>query len=86
MGLNTRMAGWLAWSHSFWVREPQLYDWLGMFSPISTESEEIHPFEMDHIPESMLRKCEVELTETPEKKLKAIQEVREILRGTLCCL
>ncbi|GIX80088.1 hypothetical protein CDAR_205131, partial [Caerostris darwini] len=47
---------------------------------LTNESEEILPFEMDRIPEFVLRKCEVELTETPEKKLRAVQEVREILR------
>ncbi|GIY60517.1 alpha-tocopherol transfer protein [Caerostris darwini] len=51
-----------------------------MFKMLSNESEEILPFEMDRIPEFVLRKCEVELTETPEKKLRAVQEVRELLR------
>ncbi|GIY88839.1 alpha-tocopherol transfer protein-like [Caerostris darwini] len=46
----------------------------------SKVGEETFPFEMDHLPEFAIKKCEVEQKETPQKKLKALQEVREFLR------
>ncbi|GIY14678.1 alpha-tocopherol transfer protein-like [Caerostris darwini] len=46
----------------------------------SKKGEETFPLEMDHLPEFAIKKCQVELKETPEKKLKALQEVREFLR------
>ncbi|GIY86150.1 hypothetical protein CEXT_644871 [Caerostris extrusa] len=50
---------------------------LKMLPTHSKKGEETFPLEMDHLPEFAIKKCQVELKETPEKKLKALQEVRE---------
>ncbi|GFU18916.1 alpha-tocopherol transfer protein-like [Nephila pilipes] len=41
-------------------------------SNVSTDSEGVLPFEMDHLPDLVLKKCEEELNETSEKKTKVL--------------
>ncbi|GIY32720.1 alpha-tocopherol transfer protein-like [Caerostris extrusa] len=38
------------------------------------------PFHMDHVPEFFMKKCELELKETPENKVKSIEELRTMLK------
>ncbi|GIX97451.1 alpha-tocopherol transfer protein-like [Caerostris extrusa] len=42
---------------------------------------EILPFHMDHVPEFFIRKCELELKESPENKVKSIEELRTMLKS-----
>ncbi|GIX97452.1 hypothetical protein CEXT_547051 [Caerostris extrusa] len=42
---------------------------------------EILPFHMDHVPEFFIRKCELELKESPENKVKSIEELRTMLKN-----
>ncbi|CAL1275441.1 unnamed protein product [Larinioides sclopetarius] len=45
-----------------------------------SESEELLPFHVKSIPKSVAKKCEEELNETPDKKTKALQDLRSMLQ------
>ncbi|GFU18917.1 alpha-tocopherol transfer protein-like [Nephila pilipes] len=49
-------------------------------SNVSTDSEGVLPFEMDHLPDLVLKKCEEELNETSEKKTKVLA-LRYMIEG-----
>ncbi|GBM57795.1 Alpha-tocopherol transfer protein-like, partial [Araneus ventricosus] len=40
---------------------------------------EILPFSINYLPEFVIRKCEEECKETPERKINSIQELRSLL-------
>ncbi|GIY41573.1 alpha-tocopherol transfer protein-like [Caerostris extrusa] len=41
--------------------------------------EELYPFLMSFVPDPFLRKCEIELNETPENKIKGLEELKKML-------
>ncbi|KAF8778835.1 alpha-tocopherol transfer protein-like [Argiope bruennichi] len=47
----------------------------------NTENEDILPFPAEDLPKHVLRKCEDELNETPDRKEKALQELRTMLQN-----
>ncbi|GBM87503.1 Alpha-tocopherol transfer protein-like [Araneus ventricosus] len=48
---------------------------------LETEEENILPFEVGYLPQFAVIKCGEELNETPQRKMKAIQELRSLLQN-----
>ncbi|GBM88211.1 hypothetical protein AVEN_145376-1 [Araneus ventricosus] len=48
---------------------------------LETEEENFFPFEIGYLPQFAVNKCEEELNETPQRKIKAIQELRTLLQN-----
>ncbi|GBN21020.1 hypothetical protein AVEN_109222-1 [Araneus ventricosus] len=47
---------------------------------MTTKSENILPFHVNSLPKFVVKKCEEELNETPDRKTKALQELRSMLQ------
>ncbi|XP_055943720.1 clavesin-2-like isoform X2 [Argiope bruennichi] len=47
---------------------------------LKLQEKELLPFEIDYLPEFAAKKCQEELNETPERKIKGIQELRALLQ------
>ncbi|CAL1297571.1 unnamed protein product [Larinioides sclopetarius] len=47
---------------------------------LTMHDDKILPFEIDYLPQFSVKKCEKELNEKPEKKTKAVQELRSLLK------
>ncbi|GBL77703.1 hypothetical protein AVEN_261929-1, partial [Araneus ventricosus] len=49
---------------------------------LTIEGKEIFPLEIGYLPQFAVKKCEEELNETPEGKMRGIQELRSLLQST----
>ncbi|GBN59081.1 hypothetical protein AVEN_68993-1 [Araneus ventricosus] len=50
---------------------------------LTLEGKEIFPLEIGYLPQFAVKKCEEELNETPEGKMRGIQELRSLLQRNL---